>query len=712
MELPGYRVGPPIGRTGPAGGIAGGAAVRRAIRASDGLPVAVKLFPADQAARAAREAAITATLDHPHVIAVLDVVDGPDAVGLVTPLAAGGNLADLLRARLRLRWPEVLTVLIPLADALAAAHERDIVHGDLSAANVLFDRAGRPLLADLGAARAATEAGVPVAVTVTDVAPEVARGASPAPASDLFSLGSVALHCLSGGPAWPADDLQDVLIQSTAGQWPDPADVLGPPGLLDVVRRLLDPEPARRGSAARAAVELRRVGEPEPVELVQVTQDGAVTGPAPATVIRPDAPHLVVGAAARRGRLRAGVRDRRGSRRVGRRGRRGQRASGGRRTSAGRRVSVDPGRARARERRAGPTTGGFRPERRGRMGLGGHALSRRVAADPPGRHSRPGWRRRLWSRLTRPRSPGDPTGTGRRPTGRGPAPVIARLHGAGPARAADPAGPVGMRSAGDMGWVDAREQSGTGRHGRAAPTGGAARSRGPWGMVAAVAVLLLVGTGAIRAGLWWAGWGTVGPTTVSALPTVPAAGSPAPSPSTGFNPAGPSPLTGSDAAGPSPSTGFNRPGARSTASGSPGPPVSPRAPRAGPANADRVDWLAVVAALDRARADALIAADPAMLSEVYTDDSPARAADAGQIEAMVAAGFRVADAGHRLQSATLVADDAGATRVRVVESLPAYPVLDADGTQVASTGASARSTVVLELVRTTAGYRIRRVLPG
>jgi hypothetical protein len=124
-----------------------------------------------------------------------------------------------------------------------------------------------------------------------------------------------------------------------------------------------------------------------------------------------------------------------------------------------------------------------------------------------------------------------------------------------------------------------------------------------------------------------------------------------------------------------------------------------------------VDWLAVVAALDRARADALIAADPAMLSEVYTDDSPARAADAGEIAAMVTAGLRVADAGHRLQSATLVADDPGATRVRVVESLPAYPVLDADGTQVASTGASARSTVVLELVRTTAGYRISRVLP-
>jgi hypothetical protein len=121
----------------------------------------------------------------------------------------------------------------------------------------------------------------------------------------------------------------------------------------------------------------------------------------------------------------------------------------------------------------------------------------------------------------------------------------------------------------------------------------------------------------------------------------------------------------------------------------------------------------VVAALDRARGAALIAGDPAILSDVYTDDSPARAADARQIAAMAAAGYRVADAGHRLRSATLVGEPGrGIASVLVVESLPAYPVLDTGGAVVARTTGSPGSTVVLELVHTPVGYRISRVLPG
>ena len=68
-------------------------------------------------------------------------------------------------------------MLLPIASALATAHERGVVHGDVAPANILFDATGRPLLADLGAARAAVELGAPVSATPTHVAPEVARGA-------------------------------------------------------------------------------------------------------------------------------------------------------------------------------------------------------------------------------------------------------------------------------------------------------------------------------------------------------------------------------------------------------------------------------------------------------------------------------------------------------------------------------------------------------
>jgi hypothetical protein len=275
--------------TPPATEPAGRARVWRAVRTGDGQPVAIKVFPAGQAERAEREASLCGAVDHPHVLRGTPVVGRDGAVGLVFPYLAGGSLADLIAVRRRLRWPEVLTVVIPLADALAAAHERGLVHGDISPGNVLFGSDGRPVLADFGAARAAAECGSEVQVTPRDVAPEIVRGANPSPAADLFSVGSVALACLTGRSAWPADDLQDVMIQSTAGQWPDLEENMAPGPLRTAVRRLLSPEPGDRGSAAQLAVELRRAGDPEPVTLAVGAANSTIPVPGAATVVRPDA---------------------------------------------------------------------------------------------------------------------------------------------------------------------------------------------------------------------------------------------------------------------------------------------------------------------------------------------------------------------------------------------------------------------------------------
>ncbi|MEO7126174.1 MAG: serine/threonine-protein kinase [Nakamurella sp.] len=288
----GYRLDAASGLAGAGAGARVGAVrhgPRRAVRIADGAPVAIKMFGSGDAERAQRESDIAGAIDHPHVVRAIDVVLGKEAIGLVFPWMEGGSLADLVAVRRRLRWPETLTVLIPLADALAAAHERDFVHGDVSAGNVLFDGAGRPMLADFGAARAATESGADVFVTPQDVAPEIVRGAVPGPASDLFSLGSIALTCLRGRAAWPADDLQDVLIQSAAGQWPELEENMAPELLRAVVRRLLEPEPEDRGSAAQLAVDLRRIGDPEPVLLMVGAVGVLAESPGAATVVRPDA---------------------------------------------------------------------------------------------------------------------------------------------------------------------------------------------------------------------------------------------------------------------------------------------------------------------------------------------------------------------------------------------------------------------------------------
>lgn len=262
MEIGGYRAEELLGQ-------GASASVYRAVSPA-GKAVALKVFdgPYERALDAAKkEAALTAQVDHPHLARVVALLCDADQIALAVELGAAGSLADLLARRHQLTPPEVLTVIIPIASALATAHERGVVHGDLSPANIVFDAAGRPMLTDLGAARVAIECGLPVAATPGYVAPEVARGAVPDAAADVFSLGAVALHCLSGRPAWNADDLRDVVVQSTIGQWPDPDDADGPRAVLAAIRSALGDTPERRPGAASLVMELSRSGKPEPIDL-------------------------------------------------------------------------------------------------------------------------------------------------------------------------------------------------------------------------------------------------------------------------------------------------------------------------------------------------------------------------------------------------------------------------------------------------------------
>ena len=105
-------------------GTGGSAQVWRGRRASNGAAVAIKIFPPDRLPAVRREAALAAAVDHPHVVAVLDVVADTERAALITEYADGGDLATLLDRRGTLSPGETLTVLLPLAAALATAHER------------------------------------------------------------------------------------------------------------------------------------------------------------------------------------------------------------------------------------------------------------------------------------------------------------------------------------------------------------------------------------------------------------------------------------------------------------------------------------------------------------------------------------------------------------------------------------------------------------
>jgi hypothetical protein len=187
-------------------GRGGMASVYSARQLSLGRTVAIKVVePAAndaerQLARLEAEARGLAGLHHPNIVDLYDF--GRTEQGgmyYVMPLLPGGDLT---------RWPRpvppvrVTALLEGLLDALAHAHACGIVHRDIKPENILFDRAGRPLLADFGVAlmrhaSRLTEQGKAIGSTGY-MSPEQARGADVDARSDLYSLAVVAFELLTG----------------------------------------------------------------------------------------------------------------------------------------------------------------------------------------------------------------------------------------------------------------------------------------------------------------------------------------------------------------------------------------------------------------------------------------------------------------------------------------------------------------------------------
>jgi hypothetical protein len=261
--------------------------------------VAVKLLVAGDAERQAREAALLGELDHPHLVRLHEVVHGPrrggqPRVALVLDLLSGGSLAALLARRGRLRPGEVVTALAPVAAALAHAHERGVVHGDLSPGNVVFTAEGRPVLTDLGVARVLGEEAAGE-VTPAYVDPTVARGGAPGPESDVFGVAAAAFHALTGVAPWNAATPADTLRVAADGVLPDLAELApdAPVDLLAVIARGLSPDPHDRGSAAAFALDLRHACRPEPVRLPRAgvpDEELAHTGRGPRTELTHQVP--------------------------------------------------------------------------------------------------------------------------------------------------------------------------------------------------------------------------------------------------------------------------------------------------------------------------------------------------------------------------------------------------------------------------------------
>lgn len=258
--------------------------VWRAVEVATGESVALKRLRAGADADALqalrREAAVLRMLDTPYVVRLRQVVGDGEGTVLVLDLAEGGSLTTLLARRGALDPGEVVTVAGPLGAALAAAHARGLVHGDVSPSNVLFSRDGMPLLSDLGLARLATDDADRLHGTAEYLDPAVAAGAPPTPASDVWGLAAVCHHLLAGSAPHDGEQVVDVLAAAADGGRA-PLGLLAPTAprpLVEAVEAGLALDPAARPDAATFAAMLRRSHATAPVRF-----DGAaVAGPVPA----------------------------------------------------------------------------------------------------------------------------------------------------------------------------------------------------------------------------------------------------------------------------------------------------------------------------------------------------------------------------------------------------------------------------------------------
>ncbi len=270
-------------------------------------PVAIKLLPPELAYRSEirtrflREAETAAQLSHPHIVPIYAVDEAEGLVFFVMACVDGDNLGKRLHDRGPLPIEDVRRILAEVADALAYAHGRGVVHRDIKPDNILLDTdEDRALVTDFGIARAIIE-GSDARLTATGMAigtpaymsPEQSAGDREIDGrSDLYSLGVVAYQMLAGELPFQATSTPAMLVKHLSER-PVPIDQRRPdcpPDLANIVMRLLEKEPAHRFSSAAELETMLRGGAPVTPASYSTTQPPlsrhAPIPPAPNTAAR------------------------------------------------------------------------------------------------------------------------------------------------------------------------------------------------------------------------------------------------------------------------------------------------------------------------------------------------------------------------------------------------------------------------------------------
>jgi hypothetical protein len=180
------------------------AAVDRNLQLSVALKVIRPFVPTViiDANRAFREARLLAQINHPNVVRVFRAERVGSEVGVAMELVKGITLSELIKEQGPLGTSETMLIGRDLCRALAAVHAAGMVHGDLKARNVMREDGGRTVLMDFGACRLSQGNGPRMADKISGtplyLAPELFSGSVPTVASDIYSLGVLLFHLVTG----------------------------------------------------------------------------------------------------------------------------------------------------------------------------------------------------------------------------------------------------------------------------------------------------------------------------------------------------------------------------------------------------------------------------------------------------------------------------------------------------------------------------------
>jgi len=231
---------------------------------------------AEAVARLGREARLLAALNHPHIATLYGLEESDGVRALVIELLDGETLAERI-SRGRLPPGEALRVAAQIADALAAAHDKAIVHRDVKPENVQITAAGSVKVLDFGIAKAVNVAALETTIPTREgrvigtpayMSPEQARGEAVDRQTDVWSFGCVLFEMLSGRRAFDGATTSDAIaaVLEHEPAWSALPTTL-PAGVLSLLRHCLEKDKARRLRDLRdVRVMLEIAGDPRASE--------------------------------------------------------------------------------------------------------------------------------------------------------------------------------------------------------------------------------------------------------------------------------------------------------------------------------------------------------------------------------------------------------------------------------------------------------------